>query len=123
MGLSLRLSLRVEDTAPSADLRAGRPVPIQIKLKSSPVVQPVYYAYILRCADDSFYVGSAQDLDSRVKATTMAAVPHISSSIVPSNWFIPRLSNPKLPQFQGSGSSSAGVTEKSRHWWREIFDG
>ena len=30
--------------------------------------KPVYYAYILRCADDSFYVGSAQDLDSRVKA-------------------------------------------------------
>jgi predicted GIY-YIG superfamily endonuclease len=28
----------------------------------------VYYAYILRCADDSFYVGSGQDLDSRVKA-------------------------------------------------------
>jgi len=27
----------------------------------------VYYVYILRCADDSFYVGSAQDLDSRVK--------------------------------------------------------
>jgi putative endonuclease len=32
------------------------------------MVQPVYYAYILRCADDSFYVGSARDLDSRVKA-------------------------------------------------------
>jgi predicted GIY-YIG superfamily endonuclease len=32
------------------------------------MVQPVYYAYILRCADDSFYLGSAQDLDSRVKA-------------------------------------------------------
>jgi hypothetical protein len=43
----------------------------------------------------------------------MAGVPHIRSSIVPSNWFIPRLSNPKLPQFQGSGSSSAGVTERS----------
>ena len=28
----------------------------------------VYYVYILRCADDSFYVGSAQDLDTRVKA-------------------------------------------------------
>ncbi|HSE91163.1 MAG TPA: GIY-YIG nuclease family protein [Candidatus Binatia bacterium] len=28
----------------------------------------MYYVYILRCADDSFYVGSAQDLDSRVKA-------------------------------------------------------
>jgi predicted GIY-YIG superfamily endonuclease len=28
----------------------------------------VYYIYILRCADDSFYVGSAQDLDARVKA-------------------------------------------------------
>jgi predicted GIY-YIG superfamily endonuclease len=30
------------------------------------MVQP-YYVYILRCADDSYYVGSAQDLDSRVK--------------------------------------------------------
>jgi len=28
----------------------------------------VYYVYILRCTDDSFYVGSAQNLDSRVKA-------------------------------------------------------
>ena len=28
----------------------------------------MYHVYILRCADDSFYVGSAQDLDSRVKA-------------------------------------------------------
>ena len=28
----------------------------------------MYYVYILRCADDSFYVGSAQDLNSRVKA-------------------------------------------------------
>ncbi|HEY7559688.1 MAG TPA: GIY-YIG nuclease family protein [Candidatus Binatia bacterium] len=28
----------------------------------------MHYVYILRCADDSFYVGSAQDLDSRVKA-------------------------------------------------------
>ncbi|OGQ75590.1 MAG: hypothetical protein A3G94_01430 [Deltaproteobacteria bacterium RIFCSPLOWO2_12_FULL_60_16] len=28
----------------------------------------MYYVYILRCADDSFYVGSAQDLDARVKA-------------------------------------------------------
>lgn len=26
------------------------------------------YVYILRCADDSFYVGSAQNLDARVKA-------------------------------------------------------
>jgi len=28
----------------------------------------MHYVYILRCADDSFYLGSAQDLDSRVKA-------------------------------------------------------
>jgi predicted GIY-YIG superfamily endonuclease len=28
----------------------------------------VYYAYILRCADDSFHVGSARDLNARVKA-------------------------------------------------------
>jgi predicted GIY-YIG superfamily endonuclease len=28
----------------------------------------MHYVYILRCADDSFYVGSAQDLNSRVKA-------------------------------------------------------
>ena len=27
----------------------------------------MYYVYILRCADDSFYVGSAQDLDARLK--------------------------------------------------------
>ena len=32
------------------------------------MVRRLYYVYILRCADDSFYVGSAQDLDSRVKA-------------------------------------------------------
>jgi putative endonuclease len=29
---------------------------------------PMYYVYILRCADDNFYVGSARDLDERVKA-------------------------------------------------------
>lgn len=28
----------------------------------------MYYVYILRCADDSFYVGSAQNVDARVKA-------------------------------------------------------
>jgi putative endonuclease len=28
----------------------------------------VYYVYILRCADDSFYIGSAEDLDTRVRA-------------------------------------------------------
>lgn len=28
----------------------------------------MHFVYILRCADDSFYVGSTQDLDSRVKA-------------------------------------------------------
>jgi putative endonuclease len=28
----------------------------------------MYYVYILRCADDSFYVGSTQDIDSRVAA-------------------------------------------------------
>jgi putative endonuclease len=28
----------------------------------------MYYVYILRCADDSFYVGSTQDIDSRVEA-------------------------------------------------------
>ena len=28
----------------------------------------MYYVYILRCSDDSFYVGSAQDLDSRIRA-------------------------------------------------------
>jgi len=28
----------------------------------------MYYVYILRCADGSFYVGSAQDLDARLKA-------------------------------------------------------
>lgn len=27
-----------------------------------------YFVYILRCANDSFYVGSARDLDARVKA-------------------------------------------------------
>jgi predicted GIY-YIG superfamily endonuclease len=26
------------------------------------------YVYILRCADDSYYVGSAQDLDARLQA-------------------------------------------------------
>ena len=30
--------------------------------------KPLHYVYVLRCADDCFYVGSAQDLDSRVKA-------------------------------------------------------
>jgi predicted GIY-YIG superfamily endonuclease len=28
----------------------------------------MYYVYILRCADDSYYVGSAQDRDARVNA-------------------------------------------------------
>ena len=28
----------------------------------------MYYVYIVRCADGSFYVGSAQDLDARLKA-------------------------------------------------------
>ena len=28
----------------------------------------MHYVYILRCADSSFYVGSAQDLDARLKA-------------------------------------------------------
>lgn len=28
----------------------------------------IHYVYILRCLDDSFYVGSAQNLDARVKA-------------------------------------------------------
>ena len=28
----------------------------------------MYYVYILRCADDSFYVGSAQNIDARLKA-------------------------------------------------------
>jgi putative endonuclease len=28
----------------------------------------VYHVYILHCADDSFYVGSARDLDARVEA-------------------------------------------------------
>jgi putative endonuclease len=28
----------------------------------------MHYVYILRCADGSFYVGSAQDLNDRVKA-------------------------------------------------------
>jgi putative endonuclease len=28
----------------------------------------MHYVYILRCANDSFYVGSAQDLDARLKA-------------------------------------------------------
>ena len=33
----------------------------------------MHYIYILRCADDSYYVGSAQDLDSRVKAHNESA--------------------------------------------------
>ena len=28
----------------------------------------MYFVYILRCADDSFHVGSAQNLEDRVKA-------------------------------------------------------
>ena len=28
----------------------------------------MWYVYILRCSDDSFYVGLTQDLDARVKA-------------------------------------------------------
>jgi putative endonuclease len=28
----------------------------------------VHYVYVLRCADSSLYVGSAQDLDARLKA-------------------------------------------------------
>jgi putative endonuclease len=28
----------------------------------------IYYVYILRCADDGFYVGSAQDVDARLQA-------------------------------------------------------
>ncbi|HEY2987964.1 MAG TPA: GIY-YIG nuclease family protein [Candidatus Binatia bacterium] len=27
----------------------------------------MYYVYVLRCADDSLYVGSSQNLDDRVK--------------------------------------------------------
>ncbi len=29
---------------------------------------PVYYVYILRCADDSYYVGSTSDLELRLEA-------------------------------------------------------
>jgi putative endonuclease len=28
----------------------------------------MYYVYILRCADDSFYIGSTQNLDDRLKS-------------------------------------------------------
>ena len=28
---------------------------------------PMHYVYILRCADDSFYIGSTQDIDSRIQ--------------------------------------------------------
>lgn len=28
----------------------------------------MYYVYILRCADDSFYIGSAQNLDDRLQS-------------------------------------------------------
>ena len=60
------------------------------------MVQPVYYAYILRCADDSFYVGSAQDLDSRVKAHNDGrGAPLTRLSTVLSVWFITKLSAQK----------------------------
>jgi len=51
--------------APSAVLRAGRPANIEHSAESNGAA--MYYVYILRCADDSLYIGSTQDLDSRVK--------------------------------------------------------
>ena len=46
-------------------LRAGRPLNIEHCAESNGAA--MYHVYILRCANDSFYVGSTQDLDSRVK--------------------------------------------------------
>jgi hypothetical protein len=53
---------------PFSDVLLGWEPRSRLKLEIESNGPPVYYAYILRCADDSFYVGSAQDLDSRVKA-------------------------------------------------------
>jgi len=46
--------------------RAGHRRPGLVGIESNGAA--MYYVYSLRCADDSFYVGSTQDLDSRVKA-------------------------------------------------------
>ena len=34
-----------------------------------------FYTYMLRCADDSYYVGHTDDLDSRIAAHQSGAVP------------------------------------------------
>ncbi|OGP56776.1 MAG: hypothetical protein A2V67_15010 [Deltaproteobacteria bacterium RBG_13_61_14] len=34
-----------------------------------------YYVYILRCSDNSFYVGSSKDVDERVKAHNKGVGP------------------------------------------------
>ena len=85
----------------------------------------MYYAYILRCADDSFYVGSAQDLDSRVKAHNDGrgaahTFKHRPVQLVYSEGFESEIA---AVTRERQLTVSAGVTEKSRHWWREIFDG
>lgn len=43
------------------------------------------WVYILRCSDDSFYVGSAQDLEQRVEQHTLGAVDAYTRSRRPVN--------------------------------------
>jgi hypothetical protein len=57
--------------------------------KSSRMVHSVY---VLRCVDGTFYVGSAQDFEARVKAHT--ETPHTRSNAVPST---PLILKPLIP--------------------------
>jgi putative endonuclease len=41
---------------------------LETMLRFSSFPESMYYVYILRCADDSYYVGSAQNVAARVKA-------------------------------------------------------
>jgi predicted GIY-YIG superfamily endonuclease len=39
-----------------------------------------YYVYILRCSDGSFYVGSSQDVEQRIKAHNDGKATHYTRS-------------------------------------------
>jgi len=73
-----------------------------------------HHVYILRCADGTLYVGSAQRLDERLKAHNDGRGAAHTFKCRRVRWSIPKHSTLTIGRLPVSDSSSTGATERKK---------
>ena len=73
-----------------------------------------FFVYILRCWDGSYYVGSTQDVDQRVKVHNDGNAAVYTRLRRPVNWLTLNFAKARRSRFVESGRSNDGPEQRKR---------